>query len=146
MEYDGSTSLVALVDPVMYNILMTSNELQRFIAVDNFKQGEIDVKVKNLNGCAIIPVGATRMKSGYSFDDGATSSAGGFTPADGAKSVRALVLPRNSASLIKKVDKVDMYAPSDVIDRDGYVINFRLYYDLFVKNSRKGTIFAIAGE
>lgn len=144
MEYDGSTSLVAFVDPTMYNLLMTSSELQRFIAVSDFKQGELNMKVKNLNGCALIPVGAARMKTGITLNAGATSNAGGFASADGAKDVRALVLPRDSASLIKKVDKVDMYAPSEVIDRDGYVINFRLYYDLLVKNSRKGTIFAIA--
>ncbi len=144
MEYDGSTSLVAFVDPSMYNILMTSTELQRFIAISDFKQGELNMKVKNINGCAIIPVAASRMKSGIVIDAGATSNAGGFSPKSDAKDIRALVLPRDSASLIKKVDKVDMYAPSEVIDRDGYVINFRLYYDLIVKNSRKGTIFGIA--
>ena len=143
MEYDGSTSLVAFVDPTMYNILMTSTELQRYIAISDFKQGEVNMKVKNLNGCAIIPVAASRMKTGITLDPGATPSAGGFAPST-TGNIRALVLPRDSASLIKKVDKVDMYSPKEVIDRDGYVINFRLYYDLIVKNSRKNTIFAVA--
>lgn len=142
-EYDGSTSLVAFVDPTMYNILMTSSELQRFIAVGDFKQGEVNMKVKNLNGCAIIPVAASRMKTAVAMNAGATSDEGGFT---GTGTLRALVLPRDSASLIKKVDKVDMYSPKEVIDRDGYVINFRLYYDVIVKNSRKGTVFAISAE
>lgn len=144
MEYDGSTSLVALVDPTLYNLLMTSQELQRNIATDDFKQGEISLKVKNLNGCAIIPVAAGRMKSAYEFDDGTDASKGGFTVAAGAKSVHAVVLPKDSASLIKKVDKVDMHGLGEDINRDGYTINYRLYYDLIVKNSRKGTIFAIA--
>lgn len=141
MEYDGSTSLVAFVDPMMYNILMTSTELQRHIAISDFKQGEVNMKVKNLNGCAIIPVAASRMKTAITMNPGTASDEGGFV---GTGSLRALVLPRDSASLIKKVDKVDMYSPKEVIDRDGYVINFRLYYDLIVKNSRKGTIFAIS--
>ena len=141
MEYDGSTSLVAFVDPTMYNLLMTSSELQRFISIGDFKQGELDMKVKNLNGCAIIPVAASRMKTAITMNPGTASDEGGFI---GTGSLRALVLPRDSASLIKKVDKVDMYSPSEVIDRDGYVINFRLYYVLIVKNSRKGTIFAIS--
>lgn len=144
--YDGGASLVAFVDPTMYALLMNSPELTRSITINEFKKGEVNVKVRNLNGCDIIPVAANRMKSAFTFNAGSTASAGGFTPASGAKTVNAIVLPRDSASLVKKVDKVDMYAPSDVIDRDGYVINFRLYYDLFVKNSRKGTIFAIAGE
>lgn len=142
-EYDGSTSLVAFVDPTMYNLLMTSTELQRFISVSDFKQGEVNTKVKNLNGCAIIPVAASRMRTKITLDAGATASAGGFKP-NGNGEVRALVLPKDSASLIKKVDKVDMYSPKEVIDRDGYVINFRLYYDVIVKTSRKGTIFTLA--
>lgn len=144
--YDGGASLIAFVDPTMYALLMNSPELTRSITINEFKKGEVNVKVRNLNGCDIIPVAANRMKSAFTFNAGSSASAGGFTPTGGAKNINALVLPRDSASLVKKVDKVDMYAPSDVIDRDGYVINFRLYYDLFVKNSRKGTIFAIAGE
>ena len=137
MEYDGGTSLVAMVDPTLYNLLMTSNELQRFITVSDFKQGEINLKVKNLNGCSIIPVSASRMKSDYNFSDK------GFTAADGAQDVRAIVLPKDSASFVKKVDKVDVLNPSQVEDYDAYKINFRMYYDLIVKNSRKKTIFAM---
>ena len=143
MEYDGSTSLVAFVDPVMYSLLMTSSEIDRFITLGGFKQGEADFKVKKINGCAIIPVAASRMKSQYTFDTGSTTSKGGFSPASGAKDVRAIVLPKDSASLIKKVDKVDMHGLGEDIDRDGYTINYRLYYDLLVKDSRKNTIFAI---
>lgn len=144
MEYDGNTSLVALVDPTLYNLLMSSPELQRFIAISDFRQGELDTKVKNINGCAIIPVAASRMKSEFSFDEGTETNKGGFSAADGAAEIRAIVLPRDSASLVKKVDKVDMHGRGEDINRDGYTINYRLYYDMFVKNSRKGTIFAIA--
>lgn len=146
MEYDGSTSLVAFVDPVMWGILQTSPELQRHITVSDFKQGEINLKVKNINGCHIIPVATARMMSKYTFDTGATSSKGGFTPHADAKAVRALILPKDSASLVKKVDKVDMHAPGADVNRDGYIINYRLYYDLIVKNSRTGTIFGIYAE
>lgn len=138
MEYDGSTSLVAMVSPTLYNLLQTSAELQRFITASEFKQGEINVKVKNLNGCTIIPVAASRMKSAFNFSDS------GFAPADGAKAVHALVLPKDSASFVKKVDKIDVIVPKDVEDYDAYKINYRTYYDLIVKSSRKKTIFAIA--
>ena len=137
MEYDGATSLVAMVDPTLYNLLMTSNELQRFITVSDFKQGEINFKVKNLNGCSIIPVSASRMKSDFNFNEH------GFAPKEDAVDVRAIVLPKDSASFVKKVDKVDVLNPSQVEDYDAYKINFRMYYDLIVKNSRKKTIFAM---
>ena len=134
--YNNET-LVAMVDPTLYNLLMTSTELQRFIAVSDFKQGELNYKVKNLNGCAIIPVAADRMRGEYEFTDK------GFTPKEGAANVRAVVMPKGAASFIKKVDKIDTYSPSEVQDLDAYKINFRLYYDLIVKNSQKNTIFAI---
>lgn len=130
---------VALVDPVMYAALMTSDELQRMITVDDFKQGEADLKVKTLNGCVIIPVAAERMKTAYEFTDK------GFEAAADAGEIRAIVMPKGAASLVKKVDKVDVFSPDEVQDMDAYKINFRLYYDLFVTNAKKGLIFAIGG-
>ena len=144
VDYDGTTPLVALVSPSMYKALMMSDELQRFISAGEFKQGAVNLKVKTLNDCAIIPVAASRMKSDYVFDEGADTKSGGFVPAEGAVDVSAIVLPKDSASLVKKVDKVDMHGLGEDINRDGYTINYRLYYDLIVKNSRKNTIFALA--
>ena len=131
--------MIAFVDPVMYAALMTSTELQRSITVSEFKQGEANLKVKNLNGCIIIPVGSDRMKTAYLFDDK------GFKPTDDAGDVHAIIMPKSAASLVKKVDKVDMYTPEQVQDMDAYKINFRLYYDCFVTNQKKGLIFAIGG-
>lgn len=131
--------LIAFVDPVMYAALMTSDKLQRSITVSEFKQGEANFKVKNLNGCHIIPVAADRMKTAFTFGDT------GYTPADGAKTVNAIVMPKSAASLVKKVDKVDVYSPEQVQDMDAYKINFRLYYDCFVTENKKGLIFAITG-
>lgn len=137
----GNEQIVALVDPVMYAALMTSSDLQRSITVSEFKQGDVNLKLRYLNGCAIIPISSERMHSAFDFHDGTTEF--GFEPADGAVTVRAIVMPKGAASLVKKVDKVKMFTPDEVEDMDAYKINFRLYYDLIVKNSQKGTIFAI---
>ncbi|MEE1053738.1 MAG: hypothetical protein U0L33_05325 [Acutalibacteraceae bacterium] len=132
--------MVAFVDPVMYAALMTSNELQRSITVSDFEQGNADLKVKNLNGCAIIPVAADRMRTKYVFNDA------GFAAASDAESIKAIVMPKSAASLVKKVDKVDIFTPDIVQDMDAYKINFRLYYDCFVTENKKGLIFAVSGE
>ena len=132
--------MVAFVDPVMYAALMTSDKLQHSITVSDFEQGAIDVKVKELNGCAIIPVAADRMRTEYEFNDA------GFEASADAGFIKAIVMPKSAASLVKKVDKVDIYSPDQVQDMDAYKINFRLYYDLFVTNNKKGLIFAISGE
>lgn len=132
--------MIAFVDPVMYAALMTSNELQRSITVSEFEQGSANLKVKNLNGCAIIPVASDRMRSDYEFNDT------GFKANDDAGYIRAIVMPKSAASLVKKVDKVDIYTPDIVQDMDAYKINFRLYYDCFITANKKGLIFAIGGE
>ncbi len=132
--------MVAFVDPVMYAALMTSDKLQHSITVSDFEQGAVNLKVKMLNGCAIIPVAADRMRTAYDFNDT------GFAASDDAGYIKAIVMPKNAASLVKKVDKVDIYTPDMVQDMDAYKINFRLYYDCFVTDNKKGLIFAISGE
>lgn len=138
-EYTNE-QMVAFVDPVMYAALMTSNELQHSITVSDFEQGNANLKVKNLNGCAIIPVAADRMRTAYTFNDA------GFTAGEGAGYIKAIIMPKSAASLVKKVDKVDIFTPDIVQDMDAYKINFRLYYDCFVTENKKGLIFAISGE
>lgn len=132
--------MVAFVDPVMYAALMTSSELQHSITISDFEQGNVSLKVKNLNGCAIIPVSSERMRTDYNFTDA------GFEVAEGAGFIKAIIMPKGAASVVKKVDKVDIFTPDIVQDMDAYKINFRLYYDCFVTENKKGLIFAISGE
>jgi len=143
--YDSE--LVAFVDSEMYSKLMTSPEISRQIVISDFKQGNIDLKVKYLNGVAIIPVPDVRMKSDYTYlsngDDDDTVT-GGFTPADGAKNIHAIVVPKRAASLVKKTERMSIFTPEQNKDADAYVFNYRLYYDAFVKKSNLNTIFAIA--
>lgn len=135
----ANEEMISFVDPVMYAALMNSEKLQRSITVSDFKQGELNLKVKSLNGVALIPVSADRMKSEFTFGEN------GFAPADGAVTANAIILPKSAASLVKKVDKVDVYSPDVVQDMDAYKVNFRLYYDCFVTTSNEGLIFAIGG-
>lgn len=132
--------MVAFVDPVMYAAIMTSDKLQHSITVSDFEQGNVDLKVKCLNGCAIIPVAADRMRTEYEFTET------GFAATEDAGKIKAIIMPKSAASLVKKVDKVDIYTPDIVQDMDAYKINFRLYYDCFVMDNKKGLVFAISGE
>lgn len=137
--------LVAFVDGAMYSALMTSAEFSKQLIVSDFKQGEVNLKVKSLNGVAIIPVSSDRMKSEYVFDAGTTASTGGFAPADGAEDIRAIIIPKKAASLVKKTETLRIFTPAQNKDADAYEFNYRLYYDLFVKKSNIGTVYAIAG-
>ena len=123
--------LVAFVDPTVYAAFMNSTELQRFITVNEFKQGDVNLKVKSINGVALIAVAADRMKTAYEND----STNGGLKPTSAAKNIGMLVLPKNAASLVKKSEKIRVFEPDTNQDADAYKFDYRVYYDVFVKKS-----------
>lgn len=127
--------LVCFMDPTAYASLMNSPELQRQIIVSDFKQGEVDLKVKKINDVNIIPVSSERMKTAYTFDAGQDATLGGFDPEDDAKCVNMLMLPKNGASLVKKTEQLRIFAPDQNQEADAYLFQYRLYYDIFVKKS-----------
>lgn len=136
--------LVAFVDAAMWKALQTTPELQRLLTVNDFKKGELTTRVTSLNGVAILPVPDSRMKTAYEFYDGSSSGeeAGGFAPAASASSVGLLVMPKRAASLVKKTDQVRTFDPAQNLNADAWKFDYRLYYDLFIKNSMANGIFA----
>ena len=133
------TELVAFIDSCMYARLMNTDEISRMLTVSDFKQGEIDLKVKSLNGVALIPVVSERMKTAYSFK---TGNAGGFIPAENAKEVYMLVCAKDGAHLMKKTEKMRIFAPDQNPDADAFKFDYRIYYDVFVKKSGLDAVWA----
>ena len=129
--------LVAFMDNTMYAALCRSDELTRSIDVGHFKKGEINLEVKKLDGVTLLPVEKSRMKTAYDFLDGETDGeeAGGFAAKATASDIGLLVMPKRAASLIKKTEKTRTFAPNQNQNADAYKIDYRLYYDVFVKNS-----------
>ena len=132
--YDSE--LVAFVDPTVYAAFMNSTELQRMITVSDFKQGEVNLKVKSINGIALIPTPSDRMKSKYTPDD----VNGGLKPTDDAKNVGMLILPKKAAHLVKKSEKIRVFEPNTNQAADAYKFDYRVYYDVFVKKSELDNI------
>lgn len=144
---------VCFVDPTVWGYMMSTTEITRQINVSNFKKGGMDFQVKSINGTPIIPVAANRMKTAFTFYDGKTASdgassnptpdqrPGGFAPASGANNIGLLVLPKKAAMLVKKSERMRTFEPNTNQSADAYLFQYRLYYDLFVRNSYKDTIF-----
>jgi hypothetical protein len=130
--------LVCFVDKAAYGALMNSPEFTRSLTVSDFKQGGVDTKVKSINGVAIIPVSSERMNTGFTF------GSDGFTP--NGKAVHMLVLPKRAASLVKKSEKLRIFTPEQNTAADAYKFDYRIYYDVIVKNSAKNTIFVSTAE
>ncbi len=148
--YSTSEPLVAFVNSSFWADLMSTDEVTRMMTVGDFKKGEINTRVKMLNDVPIIPVNDGRMKTAYTFYDGVTDNsgssganekAGGFVPAADAKNIGFLVLPKRAASLVKKSETIRTFSPEQNQKADAYLFQYRLYYDLFVRNSYKDTIY-----
>ena len=60
--------LVAFIDSYMYAALQNSSEISKMITISEFKQGDVNLSVKTLNGVALIPVVSERMKTAYDFE------------------------------------------------------------------------------
>ena len=131
--------LVAFVDSYMYAALQNSAEISRMITVSDFTQGDITLKVKSINGVAIIPVVSERMKTAYTFNSGEN---GGFVPAENSREVYMLVCPKSGAHLVKKTEKMRIFTPEQNIDADAYKFDYRIYYDVFVNKSGLDAVWA----
>lgn len=142
--YDSEN--VAFIDRVAYSAMRKSSEFQKIIDVTTFKQGGIDLTVKRLDNTILIPVPSARMKSLYEYDPGTETGKGGFTAKADAKNVRILVLPKKDISLVVKHKALRVFTPNVNQDKDGYKVQYRIYYDAFIKKSRKGHLFAAYSE
>ena len=136
-EVGYDEELVAFVDGTFDAALQATPELNRQLVISDFKKGELNTKVKSLNGVAILPVPSSCMKTAYTFNDGETGGqeGGGFTPTDTAKSIGLLVMPKKGASLIKKTEEIRVFSPKQNLKADAWKIDYRIYYDVVVKNS-----------
>ncbi len=146
--YDSE--LVAFVNPEVYAAFMNTDKIQRMIVASDFKQGEVNLKVKTLNGVTLIPVPTDRMNTEYTFngrvrddDDNVLTpetNEGGFTPT--GKNIGMLVLPKKAAHLVKKSEKIRVFEPNTNQSADAYKFDYRIYYDVFVKKSELNHIAA----
>ncbi len=135
--------LVAIVSGSFWADLQKSTDINRYLVTSDFKRGEITSAVKSINGVPLLPVQDARMKSAYTFNDGATDgqTEGGFTPTDEAKSIGLIVMPKRAASLVKKTEKTRIFAPKENLNADAWKMDYRVYYDVLVKNSNIPTIY-----
>ena len=129
--------LVAFIDSYMFAALQNSAEISKMITVSDFKQGEVNLKVKSINGVALIPVVSERMKTAYDFGTNA-----GFKPAANTSETYMLVCPKTAAHLVKKTENMRIFTPEQNIDADAYKFDYRIYYDVFVKKSGLDTVWA----
>lgn len=139
-----SEELVCFLHPSIHKLFATTTEISRTIVASDFKQGEINLKVGKIDGVTLLPVTADRMYTAYEFLNGTTSGkeAGGFAPLSTAKGIYMLILPKKAVSLVKKTEKMRTFSPEQNLTKDAYKFDYRIYFDVFVKKSKKNSIWA----
>ena len=53
-----------------------------------------------------------------------------------------LVTPKSGAHLVKKTENMRIFTPEQNLDADAYKFDYRIYYDVFVPKSTRGTIWS----
>lgn len=136
--------LVCFVDGTMYAALQNDNTFEKRVIVSDFQKGEINLKLKSVDGIPIIPVSSDRMKGFYTFADGSDTNVGGYSYGTDVASIHMIVMPKKGASLVKKTEKLRIFTPEQNQDADAYKFDYRIYYDIFVKKSAVKAIQCIA--
>lgn len=139
--------IVCFADGAFLRALQSSPEVSRQIVVSDFKKGEVHLSVRTLDDVKLLPVPGSRLYSAYTFKSGGTGEEeGGFVPMEGASSFGFLLVPKRACSLVKKSETLRTFAPEQNIKADAWKFDYRLYYDVFLKNSMKGAIRAYVRE
>ncbi len=141
-EVGDSEELVCFMNSPFYASLMSTDKINRYIDIGNFKKGSIDTKVKTYNGVGLVKVPSARMKTAYTMKTGFDDQGLGFEASEGAKNIGCLVLPKKrSLMLIKELEKTKYFSPETDDNGDNHRILYHLFYDALCKKSRIGTIF-----
>ena len=130
-----STQLAAMFD--------MNTTLSKSISQMDFKQGDITMKVKSLNGQhPIIRVGSGRMKTSYLFKDGTTGGQekGGFAPAEGAQDINWIICPRSAPIAVSRTDKVRIFDPETYQKKRAWAVDYRKYHDLWLLENKMNAV------
>lgn len=138
----GAADLVIIMPYPVADILDNSDSLHRHVNVGDFKQGNVDLKVKTFNGIPVIRVPSARMKSAYVFNNGTTSGQenGGFTAASGAVQINWIICPQNVPIAVSKTDNFKIFDPDVNQSADAWKIQYRKFHDLWIMDNQLNTV------
>jgi hypothetical protein len=142
-EVGDDTPLVITMSTQVAALFDMNTTLARSVSPADFRQGDITLKVKSLNGQhPIIRVGSGRLKTSYQFNDGTTENQvkGGFTPAEDAQDINWIICPRSAPIAVSRTDKVRIFDPETYQKKRAWAVDYRKYHDLWVLDNKMNTI------
>lgn len=142
-EVGDDTPLVITMSTQVAALFDMNTTLARSVSPADFRQGDITLKVKSLNGQhPIIRVGSGRLKTSYQFNDGTTQNQvkGGFTPAEDAQDINWIICPRSAPIAVSRTDKVRIFDPETYQKKRAWAVDYRKYHDLWVTDNKMNAI------
>ena len=102
-----------------------------------FQQGNVELKVKNIDGSPIIRVPSARLKTGYQFFDGVTEGEkeGGFEAKTDAKDINWIIAVRHALIGVSKTDVTRIFDPLTNQKANAWKIDYRKYHDLWIPDN-----------
>lgn len=109
-------------------------EFTRNLDYMNFLVGQLNTKVKSIDGNPFMIVPSARLKTEYDFLDGITEGQqkGGFKAKTGAKDMLWQIVPATAPVAVAKIDKMRVFTPDDYQQAYAWKTDYRLYHDLWM--------------
>lgn len=134
--------LVVSISIPVANILNNSEKLHRRLDVTDFKQGDVTMRIKSLDGMyplRLVP--SSRMKTKYTFHDGKTAGQekGGFAAAEDAQDINWIITPQNAPIAVSKTDKMRIFDPETNQQARAWAWDYRKFHDIWLPKERLKT-------
>lgn len=129
--------VISIAQPVKM-ILELNEKFTKRMDVAEFKSGEVNTRLKQIDNCFLKPVPSARMKSAYIFKDGKTAGEedGGFKSAENASQINWIITVQNAPIAVTKQDKMKIIDPDTYQKADAWFIGYRRYHELWLPESR----------
>ncbi|EAC4981707.1 hypothetical protein RC101_000530 [Listeria monocytogenes] len=132
----GTQNIVMYVSPDVMAALELSEDFTRTISNQNIGPSSLETRVTGIDGVKIIEVEAEdRFYDTFDFTDG-------YKPAAGAKKLNYLLTNKGSVIGGTKHASIYLHAPGSVGQGDGWLYQYRVYHDIFVKEQQKDGVIA----
>ncbi|PDI89904.1 hypothetical protein AVK45_12265 [Listeria monocytogenes] len=132
----GTQNLVMYVSVDVMAALELSKDFTRTISNQNIGPSSLETRVTGIDGVKLVEIEAEdRFYDTFDFTDG-------YKPAASAKKLNYLLINKGSVIGGTKHASIYLHAPGSVGQGDGWLYQYRVYHDIFVKEQQKDGVIA----
>ena len=133
---DGCEIVISMSAKVA-GLLDLAKESGFLMSKGEFDQGNVKLKVREIDGCPIIRVPSARFQTKYEFLDGVSleKTDGGFQAAEDAEPINWIIVVRQAPIAVSKTDVTRIFDPMHNQNANAWKIDYRKYHDLWISDN-----------